>query len=336
MSRSVAILLTVLLWSTAAAAQVEVGNGGDVVLCNGQDGTAQFDGHYSLDYVATFDFGNGNRDIVTLPFEEQLDRIEAQLYTKATTYWLSFREFRQFLFNNNIANPYVWRGHPYGLIKITDENLAHLLPPYCYSRNARDELDVIQAVVRETRPGKVVFNYDPNVTALLRQVPNQLSFLVVHEWLWNFAPNAGVVREINRLLHSDQLEGLSSPALQLIFEEYGLQILNERDRAYMKGHRSILIRQGQDGRPTTGFNEMRLMQRGDYRLDVYNESPNKVQVRYGFIGGIGGLQPEPGRPLAPSVPEYPGTIAFSRSIDVMPLGTSGSTSPSNRIQVVAD
>jgi hypothetical protein len=295
-------LLQILFLSSPVFSQVEVGNGGDMLHCQPSSGTAIFSGYYSLDYVATYDYGNENADIVELPFNAQLDRIESILYEKATSYWLSFKEYRKQLFQNNITNKYIWRGHPYGLISIEDERLAQILPPYCMSGNPTSNEEVIQAVIRETRPGMVIFNYDSNLIDRLNDNTNQMSFLVVHEWLWNFATNAGSIREVNRFLHSNMADSVSSSQLQLVFERSGLQIVPMNLRETRKGHRSILIKSGANGKPVLDTDDMVLMLKERYQLDLFNETTRKVKVT---IDGLGFAFMEPGQKLSPSVQDNP-------------------------------
>ncbi len=185
-----------------------VGNGGDAVLCRKSAGSV-FDGYYSLDFLAQYDPTSLPVAMATL--DASLDRIERGLKAKLPALLLSFQEFRLTLFNDrNMTLERIWERAPFGLVDLKDEELVTLLPANCVSG---DKAQISQAVIRQPPsvsglpPGKILYRFVPTVVDQLAQSnPVQLSFLLVHEWLWDFSSNVARNRRINYWLHSDRLD----------------------------------------------------------------------------------------------------------------------------------
>ncbi|HEX4926262.1 MAG TPA: hypothetical protein VFV50_19365, partial [Bdellovibrionales bacterium] len=199
-----AFVFMVLFASQAFASGGAVGNGGDAVVCR-PSSQNKFNGYYALDYLAKY---QSNLDAVpAASIEQALNRIEAGLHAKLPELWPSFREFRNNVFNTrDFTRKHIWEEAAFGLVDLKDEALVERLPENC---RAGDKIAVVQAVIRQPPSVaglpeyKVKYKFVPQVTeALRRQNPVQLSFLIVHEWLWDFSKNVDRNRVINYLLHS--------------------------------------------------------------------------------------------------------------------------------------
>jgi hypothetical protein len=264
--KSIFIFLLFLLPGLVNAGQ-EVGKGGDAVLCRASNGN-QFVGHYSLDFLAQFSKDSPIANVKSL--EESLNRLEGILSANLPELLQSFRTFRRDLFNErDFSRTHIWDRAPYGLIDLKDEELTVLLPENCRSG---DKTSVVQAAIR--LPPAVSglpqnkFNYKfvaQVVDELLKNNPVQLSFLLVHEWLWTFSDKAERNRRINYWLHSQMTEkwnrhdwvrnvhalGFVIPNMQPPVWEYGICELDQKSvdkvRAAVDGkHRKELFHaQGQ-------------------------------------------------------------------------------------------
>lgn len=209
-----ALILVIGLFSTLAFANRTgngVGNGGDAVLCRPSSDNS-FEGYYSLDYLVKFE--KANLAVPAKSLNESLDRLEKLISQKLPELASDFTEFRRQVFNTTDASlKYFWEKSEFGLIDLKDEDLIGLLPKNCMTD---DQIKVVQAVIRASdlssgRPlGKFLMHYVPDVTEKLQSTnPIQLSFLIVHEWLWNFGDLPERNRRINYWLHSSRLENWS-------------------------------------------------------------------------------------------------------------------------------
>jgi hypothetical protein len=205
------ITFAYLLVAHVALAGGEVENGGDSVFCD-VSGDNQLVGYFSLDYLLTYRSRNDNADVIDRSWEESRDRISRQLHAKLPALGRSFDQFVALLFSTDSLKERIWHEASFGLEDISDERILRKLPPNCYKKNAAGIPEVIQSVIRVRRPEAVIYEFDPDILADLEQnSPLQFSFLVVHEWLWDFTGDVQVIRDVNRLLHSSQLEAFANP-----------------------------------------------------------------------------------------------------------------------------
>lgn len=196
------LLCIAMLVSLQVSAVMRVGNGGDVVYCS-PDINSQFSGYYSYDYLATYNLGNGNADLVGIKnIEESMARISQVLGLILPERQIEFDEFVRNSSNfTDRRVSHLWLARPGELIDVP--NLPHLrkLPKNC------DE--IYQAVIRYELGDQIVYEYNPELLKALSTRPIQLSFLMVHEFLWEVYPelatdaNASQSRfELTRFLHS--------------------------------------------------------------------------------------------------------------------------------------
>jgi hypothetical protein len=89
-----------------------------------------------------------------------------------------------------------------------------------------------QAVVRVKRysyknsSSKIIFYYNRTVFAGIR--PLELSFIQVHEWLWNFTNDINAIRRINYFIHSNLFDEYSAQETKEFFKQFNLNINLDR------------------------------------------------------------------------------------------------------------
>ncbi len=230
------LFLFVFLYSFLAYAEGgHVGNGGNALQCHPSPAN-HLDGIYSLDYVLTLDSATGDDGLSPVAdWSSSAVRLQRLLEEKVPGLAPSFADFVRQLYNrdygqNSVWSPQtrVWEPAPFGLVKLDDQELVSLLPENC-SENGT--FKIIQAVVRQ-RPGSsgapdstVVYRYFPQVLDQLnRQSPLQLSFVLVHEWLWDVSRNVDRNRRVNRFLHSRDFEQMSASQANAVLRGMGLVV----------------------------------------------------------------------------------------------------------------
>lgn len=164
----------------------EKGNGGDVVYCEGNvhtlDSVVMMEERY-------FDINRQNH------YEISIKRIQNHL---KNTLPLMEQTLTKFLANfkakGNVEEGVFWvKGK---LKNVADENLFVELPSRC-----DDEVKQVVVLVKE--PFKR-FYYDASIIDQLSKNADELSWLLVHEWLRNYVDDSDVIRIINAYLHSEQ------------------------------------------------------------------------------------------------------------------------------------
>ena len=202
-------LILLLTHSVSWAGGFTVNNGGDAVVCQPAPMLNQLNGFYSLDFMALFRADMPPVQVRSVA--ESLHRIEKLLHEKLPELAPSFSEFVGTLFNETqYFQPRIWEKAAYGLVDLKDENFVSIVPSNCLQDG---HLMIVQAVIRQDPSAlglpknKVLYRYVPEVIKnLIKTNPLQLSFLLVHEWLWDFSDNVERNRRINYLLHSKNLE----------------------------------------------------------------------------------------------------------------------------------
>lgn len=188
-----------------------VGNGGDAIICHSSEQN-HFQGFYSLDYLAFYD--PLNPPVAVSSINDSLNHIENLLQQKLPELSQSFRRFRSHFLNvTDPSKEHFWIASPSGLADIKDENFHALVPENCRWKN---EIHLAQAMIRfdSKSPGdpdnKVIFYYSAGVIDAMESTDaHQVSFLLVHEWLWEHSHNVHRNRQLNYLLHSELFNKLS-------------------------------------------------------------------------------------------------------------------------------
>ncbi|MGE0632672.1 MAG: hypothetical protein AB7O96_09705 [Pseudobdellovibrionaceae bacterium] len=204
-----------------------VGTGGDIVFCAPFEETS-FKGYYLLDYLLTYNHTTANADVIG--GDQTLEVITKALENKIPELGRSLRKFvtamqGQIFIAPDYTKNYIWIPQRMGLNDLTDEFLFEKLPKNCYKPGHPDQVQIIQAVIREERPHSVILRYDElQLKELRRQSELQFSFMMVHEWLWHYSANAGIVRDANRYLHSNIFFEQTSGAAELSLRNIGVDI----------------------------------------------------------------------------------------------------------------
>ncbi len=210
----------------AAASGFEVGNGGDVVNCAAQSANLPA-GLYSLDYLVSSAAAGSFRERLQQSFEEYVSETEALLHDKLPELATDFSIFREnFLNTEDYTRAHVWEPVAYKLKDLKDEGLIETLPSGCI--NASTGLpELIQAVIRTRRntsgssSSQRIYKFVPEVlNEIKEQAPLQLSYLFMHEWLWDHSHIVERNRRLVAYFHSqlfaeqsreealDQLKGM--------------------------------------------------------------------------------------------------------------------------------
>ncbi|MEQ1877008.1 MAG: hypothetical protein ABL958_10210 [Bdellovibrionia bacterium] len=226
------VLVACVLFAASAGPASEgglVGNGGDVVECKPTT-TNPLNGLYSLDYLLTYQGSNQNADVVQVPnLRASVMRLRALFATKVPELLPTFDSFTQYYRNTTNKNaPRFWEEAPFGLVDLKDEKMLALVPENCREGNV---LKISQAIIRQpssssgAAPGTIIYKFVPKVVEGLEQRwPLQLSFLYVHEWLWDVSQNVDRNRRLNRYFHSKEFENHSPQDARAIITRLGLTL----------------------------------------------------------------------------------------------------------------
>lgn len=205
------IVIAGLFFSTESPAPIEILGGGDAVNCHSESGSA-LAGYYFLDYLVDYqsDLQRG-----LLSGESATDAILATLQrNQATVLADSFAAFltsarRQLREGPDFSANDVWIAD--SLEDLRDENLYERVPTNCKdAHTSTHDVALRQAVVRTQRADGVIFKYDREVMRDFSEKPLQLSFLLVHEWLWSHVERSDYIRDINQFLHKEVTHSLPS------------------------------------------------------------------------------------------------------------------------------
>lgn len=219
--------------SPMASAQVEVGNGGDVIYCREDAGESEFSGWYFLDYVATWDSVLGRDAFHTS--SDPVEHIISLLMDRMPSLGMSLREFvdearRQLAQGSDPTRRFIWMRTSNGILALRDEQLSFLpesFPANCFEPNStggRQALNLHQVVIHQNRGEASIFKYDPQYATRIVNDPIQASMLFVHEWLWRYSPNATVTRDVNRYLHTQAVERTDGQSLKRALTNLGLDL----------------------------------------------------------------------------------------------------------------
>lgn len=218
LSRSVYVAVLALNSYSLFAGQ-QVGNGGDAVLCI-QTPQKLFDEYYSLDYLVEFSSSDPIVEVQSL--DGSLNRLENIFREKLPELLPRFEDYRRSIFNEyNLTLSRIWKKDEYGLLDLKDENIVTILPENCRDG---ERVKIVQAIVREFGDeDPIVYRYVPKVIDSLSQTnPAQLSFLIVHELLWDWSRNVKDNRKLNYLLHSKRFDAMSRDEVANAFYRLGV------------------------------------------------------------------------------------------------------------------
>jgi hypothetical protein len=194
---------------TPAHAGFEIGNGGDAVFC--KPGGPFPAGVYALDYIASSAAARPDDLARVDSLAASTLRIETLLREKVPSLASDFAIFsKNFLNTTDYALPQVWEPVAFALVDLNDALGVGTLPPNC---GEGDGQKLRQAVIRTRKTtsssvaGQRIFKFVPSVIRDLESTsPVQLSFLLVHEWLWDYSHGVENNRRVAAFLHSSAFE----------------------------------------------------------------------------------------------------------------------------------
>ena len=213
--RFLAAVAAVILFSQTVFAGPRVtGNGGDVVLC---DGTYKFQ---SIDYVIGVAASSRFSVAPVENLASSFHRIGRLLREKSPRLGRSFSRF-SYEFDSTAGGTrrYVWSATDEPDLGARDKIKEFLLLPVTCKGSTTTP--AIRQVVHRTRQGREV-NFEYEHDMLFSLEPLQLSFVLVHEWLWDFTLTTEQNRRLNVLLHSRDFDTLSPAAFEAILAALGV------------------------------------------------------------------------------------------------------------------
>ncbi|HUP57891.1 MAG TPA: hypothetical protein VM598_10595 [Bdellovibrionota bacterium] len=215
-----------LFAASAAYAGQDVGNGGDLIMCT-RSTNNPFEGTLALDYVLTY---QRTPLAQVRSLEESLARIEKRLEEKVPGLLESFRKFRASLWNEtDPTQNFMWTPVVSGLVNVRDEDIpsAERVPENC---RRGLEIPLMQAVIRQdpvVSGSHTLVNHKymkEKVLEVAAANPIQISFLLVHEWLWNLSDNVNRNRMVDRFLHSTEIDRMSQAEAERYLTSLGLKL----------------------------------------------------------------------------------------------------------------
>jgi hypothetical protein len=214
-----------------------IDNGGDKLTCLPDDALRDgplpyFEGDYFLDYVLTFDrVVRASDDPTATDWPGLRRRVETILRDKMPAAAASFSRYADLVGNTDPAQERTWRAVREDLTDLKDEQLTETLPDNCEHRDGTGRMvPNIQQLVRRTETrsetaSRVEYAYDFDELERLRtESPLQYSYLLVHEWLWDFTQAPYILRSVNRLLHQKSAETMPAEAFRERLAANGIEI----------------------------------------------------------------------------------------------------------------
>jgi hypothetical protein len=215
-----------LFAASAAYAGQDVGNGGDLIMCT-RSTNNPFEGTLALDYVLTY---QRTPLAQVRSLQESLNRIEKRLEEKVPGLLESFRKFKTSLWNEtDPTREFMWTPVVSGLVNVRDEDIpsAERVPENC---RRGLEIPLMQAVIRQdpvVSGSHTLVNHKymkDKVLEVAATNPIQISFLLVHEWLWNLSDNVNRNRMVDRFLHSTEIDRMSQAEAEQYLTSLGLKL----------------------------------------------------------------------------------------------------------------
>jgi hypothetical protein len=198
--------------NTFAKGGSDVGNGGDLVSCT-PTAANSLDGMYSLDFLEFSTALGAVQPAEVKSWEESIMSIRRLFVDKLPELLPVFDDFVNNIRNEDQSRHQVWEPTDYALTEINDEDLplAVQIPANCHNGG---KLQLVQAVIRQnpdfTGSNLIVYKYMPKMfDKMANERPLQLSFLLVHEFLWSVSNNVDRNRRINWFLHSTEVKNMS-------------------------------------------------------------------------------------------------------------------------------
>ena len=191
-----------------------VGNGGDVLKCGSN--------MLVLDYYQAAKFGKNEFEIY--PYGSNMEAVNSitqklkhtfpKLGQSLEKFYLNFKTREKF-------NESVFWVPEEELINIKDEVLMSKIK----------DCVLVQAVIR-LKTHRTIYFFNRNIMDNLKKSKSQLSWMLVHEWLWDYIDNANDLRDLNHYLHSRLFLDAKEEEIKEYLNKFGFKITNEDSFSY--------------------------------------------------------------------------------------------------------
>lgn len=166
--------------------------GGNIVVCKPSPQNS-YSGTYSLDYLLMVGRADEIYPITTA--QSSLQQIQNELAKKIPALATSLADFISYYRNEqDPSQKRVWQRSNWPLIPIPYADPGVTLGANCQN--------VVQAVIRTHNGAVINYKFHSDVLHQLEKNPTQLSFLLIHEWLWDHTDDEEVIWKVNKYLHS--------------------------------------------------------------------------------------------------------------------------------------
>jgi hypothetical protein len=215
-----------------------VGNGGDLVQCQGGPNEPTFV-YKSLDDLLTLQSETDANLVEHKSLENLLFDVQTLIDRNIPELSLSFRDYVGTLWNTDFSESRIWEPAPFGVLSISDEEIGsgHLVPQACrHETPDGSKINLVQAIVRlreRFNPDhpRIVYAYMKDLIESVQAYDTlQISFLLVHEWLWDHSKNIERNRRINRLFHSKSFYELSPTDARSLLLNLGFLLPTEESQ----------------------------------------------------------------------------------------------------------
>lgn len=229
LTRLMAALFVLLLAnSIRSEAGTEIRGGGDAILCEPRPNLNSFSGTYSLDYIlgATSYSLEAYQLAEIESLEQSIERIVSTLTPKVPLLAKSLSEYYSLIRNyHDFTKPRIWLAVS-KLADLKDEDLIYEGPENCIvpSTGAANLKQVVSRVY-DPDTGLIRYYFDRQIySQILSNGPLQVSFLHIHEWLWDFIAKDRInsSRIINWILHSKTIESMPGDELRIALKNLGV------------------------------------------------------------------------------------------------------------------
>ncbi len=201
-----------------------VDNGGDLIYCGSQS-ALKIHGLLTTDYVLT---RGTSKDVILSTHTEYLEYLRQLISEKIPEWNNSFEDYLASVEINDPRKGRLWRPAQEPLTDIDSDDPVREFPSQCLVESPEGRVpNLIQAVRRryfvdDTTP-KLFYEYDAALLSELKSLnPLQYSYLIFHEFLWDFAPNGYANRWINRLFHSRKIEEMTAIEVKDYIRSHGI------------------------------------------------------------------------------------------------------------------
>lgn len=218
-----------------AFAGVSVDGAGDLLVCESSQTEIPylFEGTYQLDYVLNFNPDNPDVYIGEpgWSFKQYSQAIISRLGRVAPKLAEGYKEFVDTIGKFDPTAPYEWLGSSTPLSGL-DERLVELdqhVPENCtILRDGKRVANTLFAVKRKRLvrdPSRIHFlYYQPVFHELRKNRPQQFSYLMFHEYLWNVTDHGFINRKLNHLVNSRILDEMSQEDFLEYLRSHGIDM----------------------------------------------------------------------------------------------------------------